>query len=111
MATALAPQVTLTVRFENQRVTVRFSKDDKVSTVIKEAAKLLKEEPGGLSILYQGLEIPDNATIQVGLVACSVAGGVAKHSLWANSNAICINMMPLPNNLLIQQTQFNTISM
>ena len=69
-------EVTLTVRFENQRVAIRVSKDDKVSAVIQKAADALKEPPGGLSILYRGLEIPDDATVQVGGVACKLAGAV-----------------------------------
>ena len=63
---ASAPeQFALTIRYSDQRVTLYVTQTDKVSTIIQKAAVSLKEEPEGLQILYQGMPIPDDATVAV----------------------------------------------
>lgn len=55
----------VTVCYGSQRVTIRVSKNDKISSVIQKAANAFKVPPGGLSIFYHGVEIPDDASVQV----------------------------------------------
>ena len=53
------------VCYGNQRVAIRVSKDDKISSVIQKAANAFKVPPGGLSIFFHGVEIPEDASVQV----------------------------------------------
>ena len=66
MATAKGVgMVTLTVRYDGQRLTLTVPKTAYVNDVIQKAAEALKEQSDGLQVLYQGTQLPDDARVQV----------------------------------------------
>lgn len=65
MATAAVPSVQLTIRYNDQRLVLYVSPDDRADSIIKKAAEALKEEVAGLQLLYQGTPVPDDATVKV----------------------------------------------
>lgn len=56
----------ITIRFEDEQQTLYVSKSAKVYEVVVEAAKLFHLEPlEGLGFLYQGLNVPEEITVEV----------------------------------------------
>ncbi len=65
MATASSRPVMLTVRYNEQRVTLYVYPDDRADKIIEQAAEKLKESPADLQLLYQGTAVPPDATVKV----------------------------------------------
>ena len=70
-----ADQTVFTVRYDGQTVALRVSKSSKVGEAVREAARRLKVEPHGLTVLHQGLEVPDDRIVEVGARVRAGAAG------------------------------------
>lgn len=57
--------MTVTVNFEGSKTVLHLPKDLKVGLAIQKAAEAFKQDPGGLTFLYHGLEITDDMTVGV----------------------------------------------
>lgn len=57
--------VQVTVNFEGNRTVLHLPKGMKIGLAIQKAAEQFKEDPGGLTFLYHGLEITDDMTVGV----------------------------------------------
>ncbi len=65
MATASSRPVMITVRYNDKRVTVYVTPDDRADKIIEQAAEKLKESPADLQLLYQGTAVPPDAIVKV----------------------------------------------
>ena len=57
--------MTVTVNFGGTKTVLHLPKNLKVGRAVQKAAEAFKQDPGGLSFLYHGLEITDDMTVGV----------------------------------------------
>ena len=69
MAAGTAPlpsgKMTLTISFEGKRLTRCIPNSILVSDLLRHAAEAFKVKPEGLCFLYQGLQVPEQLTVEV----------------------------------------------
>ena len=65
MASLPSDKMTITVSFGGSRFTLTIPKGIKVYEVVQKAAEAFKVKPEGLGFLYQGLQVPEQLTVEV----------------------------------------------